>query len=244
MSLSPIDALPLFFAMLLLIELGRRLHARSPHQKSNSAIEGAIFGLFGLLLAFTFSGAIARYDTHRKLVIEEVNDIGTAYLRLDLLPRELQPEFRDKFRDYVTSRLDRFDSPTNMPVSEETVRLQKIIWAKAIAATTTSDGHSEGGRLLLPALNQMFEITITRKNAFDMHPPLIVYLLLFALSCGCALFAGYNMTDPHRNLLHIIAFAAVFSLTIYATLEIEYPRKGLIRLSNTDQAFIDLRNSM
>jgi hypothetical protein len=62
----------------------------------------------------------------------------------------------------------------------------------------------------------MFEITTPRKSAFDMHPPLIVYILLFALSCGCALFAGNNMTDPHRNLLHIIAFAAVFSLTIYS----------------------------
>jgi hypothetical protein len=244
MSLSPIDALPLFFAMLVLTELGRKLHARSPHQKSSSAIEGAIFGLFGLLLAFTFSGAIARYDTHRKLVVEEVNDIGTAYLRLDLLPNELQPEFRQNFRNYVTSRLDRFDSPTNMPVSEETIRLQKIIWTKAVEATTAIGGHSEGGRLLLPALNQMFDITTTRKNAFDMHPPIVVYMLLFALSCGCAFFAGYNMTDSPRNLLHIIAFAAAISLTIYCTLEIEYPRKGLIRLSNTDQAFIDLRNSM
>jgi hypothetical protein len=99
MSLSPIDALPLFFAMLVLTELGRKLHARSPHQKSSSAIEGAIFGLFGLLLAFTFSGAVARYDTHRKLVIEEVNDISTTYLRLDLLPKELQPGLRQNFRD-------------------------------------------------------------------------------------------------------------------------------------------------
>jgi hypothetical protein len=244
MSLSPIDALPLFFAMLVLTELGRKLHARSPHQKSSSAIEGAIFGLFGLLLAFTFSGAIARYDTHRKLVIEEVNDISTAYLRLDLLPKEIQPGLRQNFRDYVASRLDRFDSPTNMPVSKETIRLQKIIWTKATDATAASAAHSEGGRLLLPALNQMFDVTTTRKNAFEMHPPIVVYMLLFALSCGCAFFAGYNMTDPHRNLLHIIAFAAVISLTIYGTLEIEYPRKGLIRLSSTDQAFTDLRNSM
>lgn len=94
---------------------------------------------------------------------------------MDLLRKELQPEFRQDFRDDVTSRLDRFDSAANMPVSEETVRLQKLIWTKAIEATTASRGHSEGGRLLLPALNQMFAITTTRKNAFDMHLPTVVY---------------------------------------------------------------------
>ena len=243
MSLTPFDAIPLFFAMLVLTEAGRRLHAATPHRKASSAIEGAIFGLFGLLLAFTFSGSISRYDTHRKLVTEEVNDIHTAYLRLDFLPKDQQEKFRQDFRAYVTSRLDRFDSEENNPVAPETVRLQKKIWNDAIDATTTADGaHSDGARLLLPSLTQMFEIANTRKNTFDLHPPVVVYLLLFALSCGCAIFAGYNMTD--RNPLHMLAFAVVISLTIYSTLDIEYPRKGLIRLTSTDREFVELRNDM
>jgi hypothetical protein len=243
MSVSPFDAIPLFIAMLVLTELGRKLHALAPEHKSSSAIEGAIFGLFGLLLAFTFSGAIARYDTHRKLVTEEVNDISDAYNRIDLLPKQQQEQFRQDFRAYVTTRLDRFDAEESEPVAKETIALQKKIWAETIEATTNSDGsHSDGGRLLLPALSQMFDIAYTRKNTFDLHPPVVVDLLLFALSCGCAFFAGYNMTD--RNPLHILAFALVISLTIYSTLDIEYPRKGLIRLASTDQQFIDLRNSM
>jgi hypothetical protein len=60
MSVSPLGALPLFFAMLVLTELGRKLHARAPHQKPSSAIEGAIFGLFGLLLAFPRFTAIVK----------------------------------------------------------------------------------------------------------------------------------------------------------------------------------------
>jgi hypothetical protein len=243
MSVSPFDAIPLFLSMLVLTELGRKLHAHSPQHKSSSAIEGAIFGLFGLLLAFTFSGAIGRYDTHRKLVTEEVNDISDAYIRIDLLPKNQQEPFRQTFRAYVNTRLDRFDSEESEPVSKETSRLQKTLWSETIEATTNDDGsRSDGGRQLLPALSQMFDVANTRKNTFDLHPPLAVYLLLFTLSCGCAFFAGYNMTD--RNPLHILAFALVISLTVYSILDIEFPRKGLIRLTNTDQQFIDLRNSM
>jgi len=54
-------------------------------------IEGAVFALLGLLIAFTFSGAAARFEDRRALIIEETNDIGTAYLRLDLLPASAQP---------------------------------------------------------------------------------------------------------------------------------------------------------
>ena len=55
-------------------------------------IEGAVFALLGLLLAFTFSGAATRFEGRRHLIVEEANDIGTAYLRVDLLPADAQPE--------------------------------------------------------------------------------------------------------------------------------------------------------
>lgn len=69
-------------------------------------MEGAVFALLGLLIAFTFSGAATRFDTRRQLIIEETSDIGTAYLRLDLLPVEAQPGLREKFREYVDARLE------------------------------------------------------------------------------------------------------------------------------------------
>jgi hypothetical protein len=243
MIFSPITAIPLFLAMLLLLEAGRRLSARSS-VKPNSTIDGAVFALFGLLLAFTFSGAIARYDTHRTLILEESNDIGTAYLRLDLLPTARQPALRQLFRDYVTSRLNQYASPQADSVSPETTRLQNEIWTQALSGASTQGSNPDATKLLLPALNDMIDITSTRQNAFNMHPPAIVYVLLFALSCACALLAGFGMPLGSRNWLHMIAFAAVVSITIYATLDIEYPRRGLIRLSNYDQVFENLRDTM
>src|SRR4249920_824522 len=101
----------LFLGMLVLLEIGRRIGVRRLAKDPDGAtvgvgtVEGAVFGLLALLVAFTFSGAAARFDTRRQLIVEETNDIGTAYLRLDLLPAAAQPPLRERFRHYVTARL-------------------------------------------------------------------------------------------------------------------------------------------
>jgi hypothetical protein len=90
MNFHPNSAFLLLPAMVLLLEAGRHLRRRRGEAIVSGAIEGAIFGHFGLLLAFTFSGAISRFDTHRHLLTREVSDPSTAYLRLDLLPPQAQ----------------------------------------------------------------------------------------------------------------------------------------------------------
>jgi hypothetical protein len=243
MIFSPVSAIPLFLAMLLLLEAGHRLNVRRSI-KPNATIDGAVFALFGLLLAFTFGGAISRYDSHRTLITEEANTIFTAYLRLDLLPPAQQPVLRQLFRDYVTSRLDRYTSPDVEPVSPETIRLQKEIWNHSFAAAAAPDAQPDAARLLLPALNNMIDITTTRQTAFNLHPPGVVFLLLFVLSGACALLAGFSIPAGSHNWFHTIAFAAIISITIYAILDIEYPRRGLIRLTHFDQVLVDVQQSM
>lgn len=226
MIFPPYLAFLLFPAMILLLELGRRFRLGRKGAVQSNAVESAIFALFGLLLAFTFSGAVTRYDAHRQLVTEEVNDIGTAYLRLDLLPVQTQPPLRQLFRDYTTSRLHLFNA-VHEEVSPETQRLQREIWRQSVAAASAPGASADATKLLLPALNNMIDITATRQNAFAMHPPEVVFFLLFAFSLGCAFLAGYGMTATPRNWLYIVALAAAVTLTIYATLEIEFPVRAL-----------------
>jgi hypothetical protein len=134
MLFSPVLALLLFPAVLLLVMLGRSLRQHHKVPCDSPAIDGAIFALFGLLLAFTFSGAATRFDNHRSLITEETNDINTAYLRLDLLPPASQPALRELFRDYVSSRLGLYDAATP-EISVETARLQREIWQRSVAAS-------------------------------------------------------------------------------------------------------------
>ena len=241
MSIPHITAFILFPVLVVLLELGRRVRVHRKVEAKSSAIESAVFALFGLLLAFSFSGAMTRYDMHRDLVVQETNSIGTAYLRLDLLPASSQPALRQLFRDYTSSRLHLYD--TDAPeISPQSIQLQHEIWEQSVRACSASGASPDAARLLLPALNNMIDITATRQNVFDMHPPLIVDALLFGISCWCAFIAGYSM--PATNWLYIFTFAFVVTFTISAIMEIEYPREGLIRLTHTDRNLIDLQNSM
>src|SRR5271168_2075126 len=93
----------LFPAMILFFETGRLLRKHRATEE-NGAVESAVLALFGLLLAFTFSGAVSRYDAHRQLLIQETNAISTAYDRIDLVAPAEQPKLRQLFRDYTASR--------------------------------------------------------------------------------------------------------------------------------------------
>jgi hypothetical protein len=99
--------------------------------------------------------------------------------------------------------------------------------------------------LLLPALNAMIDITTTRTMATQMHPPIVVFVMLFGLALAASLLAGYGMTGSKlRCWFHMFCFALVMAFAVYVILDIEYPRLGLIRVDAFDQALVDLRESM
>jgi len=207
-----------------------------------------VFALLGLLIAFTFSGAASRFDQRRHLVTEEANAIGTAWLRIDVLPPSGQPALRELFRRYLDSRLETYRKLPDIQAAEaerqRSTKLQGEIWTQAVPLTRES-GSPAAATLLLPALNQMIDITTTRAMATQMHPPLIVFVMLGAVALLSALLAGHGMAGAReRGWIHVIGFAAVIAGTVYVIVDIEYPRFGLIRVDAVDQVLRDLRQSM
>jgi len=248
-------AVGLFISMLLAIEFGRRLGVKNQQdgQKSDNTaaglIDGAIFGLMGLLIAFTFSGAASRLDHRRDLVINEANAIGTAYLRLNLLPADSQPPLRDLFKQYLDARLGIFQKLPDMAAAEASLlranQLQSQIWPMTVEACQAS-GSVPATTLLLAALNEMFDMaTLRTATSRVMHPPTVIFAMLFVLTLLSSFLAGYSMgNNPDSNRFHVFGFAAIIAVTVYVILDIEYPRAGLIRVDAVDQVLIDLRNSM
>jgi hypothetical protein len=255
-----LSAMPIFvFAALFIVglslacmEFGRRIRLRRREEKVSSGlgvIDGAVFGLMALLLGFSFSGAVSRFDVRRELIVQETNAIGTAWLRVDLLPEAAQPEIRDNFRAYLDARLAFYKNLDldRAKASEELVLSQKLqgkIWTESIAAAKETNSTAVL-TLVVSSLNEMIDITTTRFVALQTHPPIPLYVTLVLLALASSLIAGFGMGDSDkRSWLHTLVFSFALTLTVYTIIDLEFPRVGIIRVDRYDQALVDQRNSM
>ncbi len=254
---APLFAAVLAVGMLVCIELGRLLGARGEAQAGDGSREGfgrfesSVFALFGLLLAFTFSASAARFDARRWLVAEEANRIGTAYLRLDLLAVEQQPPLRDLFRRYVDSRLETYRRMPDVDAARAELsrseEIQRAIWSRAVAGTRVAAAgvHVDAGKLLLPALNEMIDITTTRTMAARVHTPRLVFYLLLGMGLLAALLAGHAISARRVwSRLHVVVFVLTIAITVFVIVDLEYPRVGFLRLDQYDDVLVDLRAGM
>lgn len=244
----------LFAGMVVCLELGYRIGCSGAGKAPQLAhegigtIEAAVFALLGLLLGFSFAGATSRLDVRRQMIVQEANAIGTAYLRLDLLPADDQPDIRRMFRQYLDARLGAYEKLPDLGATERELdrcsRLQQEIWSRAVAASR-GDPTRNAARLLLPALNEMIDITAARTVALHTYLPPLIFALLIAVALFSGLLAGYSMAKrQNRAWLHLLLYAAVISLTIYVVLDLDQPRLGLIRLDAADKALYQLRDSI
>jgi hypothetical protein len=252
--ISLVYALALFLGMLLFLELGRRFGVRQVEKRGPAAragvgvVDGAVYALLALLLGFTFSGATTRYDQRRQLIVQEVSAISTAWARLDVLPEDRRETIRAGLRRYVDAVLGSYTKPAGSPEAARegaaAVRAQADVWASAVAACLAPGGEP-ARMLVLPALNEMFDVVERERLARRIHPPIVIYVMLGVAALAAALFAGYSMASgTTRNWMFIIGIAATISITAYVIFELEHPRLGWVRVDAMDEALVELRETM
>jgi hypothetical protein len=246
---------------LILLHFGRVLGLRYlTKQKGNIAglgtIEGAVFALIGLLLAFTISGALARFDDRRQLVTQEADAVTTAYDRIDLFEPAIARDLHAKLKEYVAARIALYDmshdfAPWKPGVEiwppeqiEKITALKNTLWDAAVAACPENDFRPACGPALT-ALNEAFEVARLRIGAAEKHPPQIVYVLLFGLSLSGALLAGFGMgAAGARSRVHMVAFAGALAVTLYVVTDMEFPRTGVFRVDTFDHFLIEAYDQM
>jgi hypothetical protein len=247
----------LLAAILLLVEAGRwfgiRWQSRNQDASAGkSTVEASVFGLMGLLVAFTFYEAATRFESRRSLIVEEANAIDTAYLHLDLLPADAQTPLRESFRKYVRSRLEIYrkipDWEAVGAVEKESLHstaLQREIWRQAVAASKSVDNPAVQTLVVLP-IDRMIDIATTQSVALQRHsPPAVWGMLALTLIASCVL-AGYSMSlSGRRDWVHILAFSLLFAAVIYVNVDFEYPRmRGFIQLNEMDQLLVQTLHNM
>src|SRR5262245_46940401 len=249
-----------FISSLILLNYGRSLGLRYLKKEAGNmtglaTVEGAVFALIGLLLAFTISGALERFDQRRQLVLQEANAATTAYDRLALLERDAARNLRAGLKDYVGARIELYRMPHDFGFwtgeeiwsSEQQQRilgLRAAVWNGAVAACPPSNYPSACG-IVLPALNTLFEAERLRVGAVEKHPPQIIYMMLFGLALGGSLLAGFGMASAKaRSWVHMLTFAGALAVTLYVVTDMEFPRLGLIRVDGFDHFLAEIHARM
>lgn len=237
----------LIILMFLFLEIGRlfrKSYIAKKHSSNYSSIKGPvekiIFGLFGLLLAFTFTGAGSRLENRRQLITVEARVIRTAYLRIALLPIEIQPQMRSLLKQYTLSRANIYSGTPTRQEAQSRFNVNEILleqmWNITIDSCHKAGTPSYCATLMLPALNAIFDIRISRLMAHQTHPPSILYILLISLGLFSALLVGYDLPQSkRRNLLYMLGYAIIISVILYLIVDLEMPRQGLIRVDEADQ---------
>jgi hypothetical protein len=181
--------------------------------------------------------------------VQEANAIGTAYLRIGLLPQSAQPPLRDDFRNYLDARIGFYQNLTEDPAAgtrelDRYSRLQNKIWSGALTACREICSPATNS-LVFSSLNEMFDITTTRAAASQRHPPSVVFVGLGVLMLASALLAGYEMAEGKRpSRFHMTIFPLILVTAVFIIIDIEFPRRGFVRIDRTDHFLTDLRATM
>lgn len=239
----------LIIGLLASVEIGFRVgQSRSRGSDSGKAMEtgaiqGAMLGLLGLLLGFSFAGASGRFMERQDLISREANSINAAWLRADLLDEPYASSLREELQTYVDARVEASESlhqGLGADVVSNMMAIHERIWA------TTVDGVEAKPRVMVAVtnpVNDVFDLHGMRVAAAHKHLPGLVVALLVCCSALTLGVIGYACAlAKRRNTLLTSVIAVLIAAALWTTIDLDRSRIGLIQVS--DAALVDLQTRM
>ncbi|WP_426670235.1 hypothetical protein ACPPVU_03105 [Mucilaginibacter sp. McL0603] len=243
-------AIAIFLLILLTNWLGFRYRkfqeAKPGIETINGAgpMESSMLGLMALMLGFTFSMAISKFETRRQIIVEEANNIGTALLRADLYPDSIRTLLRADFKDYVEARIFYYNAGIDKKKIDSALIKTNVysgrLWKRA-ADLVQNDRYRVSNLQLIPALNSMIDIVSVRESGRKAKVPTIILTMLFLLTLLSSFLVGYGHKGKRRNLVMICTFSVMTTIALYLILELDRPRRGMLNLDAAEQNITALR---
>jgi len=234
----------LFLIVLLIpMELGfrlgerqRRLHANPDGEVRSDVTLTSMLALLGLMLAFTYSFSMSRADLRKKALIAEVNALGTAYLRADLLPEPGRTEVRQRLYEYAESRYVEPGTVFKLDEVQQVVKRSEEIQSKIWPAVKTAleqpgDTTDPEKALLISAVNDVLDAHTSRMAVFYDRLPtavLILLVLIAGISMGAAAYS--SRLSGHWLRWRMTVFAFVLASLMYIIVDYDMMMRGLIQV--------------
>lgn len=252
-----LDAIPLgiIFAFMILVallavETGLWLGGRRRKVVANepvgpvATVVGAILAMLAFVIALTFGTASNRFDDRKEALLNDVNAIGTAYLRANLLPEPHRTTVRNLLRDYVQVRVGMvyaYGQPKTLQLTQNRAEaLQKSLWSHA-ETLTGENNHSPIYALFISSLNDVFDLH-TQRIVLGAHYriPGFVWWALILASSVAMLTVGFQfgVGGRRRSLTVNISLAITFALVMLLIIDLDRAGEGLITVNQ--QPMIDL----
>ena len=202
-------------------------------RESVGAAVGAAFALLAFMLAFTFQIATDRYNTRKELLLDEVTNIRTAYLRAGLLPEPFRSDSKKLLAEYVDIRADFANDGTKLnTLLARSPEILNILWGYT-EGLAEQDRSSEVYALFTQSVNDLVDnynhrITMT----LEYRIPLVILWILFIIAFLSFLTLGYQFGISGKGSFMInLMLAIVFAVVMFLILTLDRPETGVARLN-------------
>jgi len=232
-------ALGMVIVLLVACEIGYRVgSARQDAPDSQrtliSGIGGAILGLLGLMLGFSLSMAISRWDTRHDIIVQEANAIGTLALRAELLGDPLRDELVESLRAYTDARIalgGSRDDPDVLRAARNTSEdIHAEIWSVVERANTPSTANATLSSLI-GAANELIDVHELRLASIQNHlPSALFYLLLTLGALSVGFFAWSFGAASQRGRTPILLLALLVGAVLVLIMDVNRPQRGIIEV--------------
>lgn len=202
----------------------RRGAAPSEHYETKEGyVVSAVLGLLALLMGFTLSLALDRFDSRRVLVLQDANSIGTAYLRAQLLGEPHRQRLSRLLIEYLDNRVVLAKTPTNALLSKDD-RLLTDLWA-ATAAAFDSIKTLDFSSTFVDSMNTVADLDRSRRAARQAHVPSVVFAALIVYLMVTAGLLGYVLSGPRGRLVPLFPLI-LLTLSLLLIIDIDRPTAG------------------